>query len=323
MSYDSAYHKLFSNPELVADLIQHFVDEDWVAQLDLNTLERVNAKFHSEFLERREGDVIYRVQMNNSGQEAYLCLLLEFQSTQDPWMALRILAYVALFYQHLVKEKQLSPNKQLPPVFPLVLYNGDRSWQQPTQLRSLIDLPKKARLWSYQPRMRYYLIDESLYPMGQSPSGKGESLSGTLFRLENVKTSQETAAVVGDLIELLKRYPNAERMGHDFTLFVKHVLKPAAKTDLTLEHMESLNEIHSMLRNRVEEWTKEWFEQGFEKGQINGESRMLAKQLQKRFGDLPSNILEKINDASEQELQTWGLNLLDAKSLDEVFKETK
>ena len=106
-------------------------------------------------------------------------------------------------------------------------------------------------------------------------------------------------------------------MGHDFTLFVKHVLKPAAKTDLTLEHMESLNEIHSMLRNRVEEWTKEWFEQG----QITGESRMLAKLLRKRFGDLPSTILEKINSASEQELETWGLNLLDANSLDEVFKQ--
>ena len=167
--------------------------------------------------------------------------------------------------------------------------------------------------------------------MGQSPAEKGESLSGTLFRLENVKTSQETAAVVGDLIELLKGYPNAERMGHDFTLFVKHVLKPAAKTDLTLEHMESLNEIHSMLRNRVEEWTKQWFEegrvQGFESGQstgvLLGESRILVKLLQKRFGDLPSTILEKINSASEQELETWGLNLLDAKSLDEVFKDTK
>ena len=125
--------------------------------------------------------------------------------------------------------------------------------------------------------------------------------------------------MVGDLIEQLKRHPNAERMGHDFTLFVKHVLKPAARTDLTLEHMESLNEIHSMLRNRVEEWTKEWFEQG----QITDESRMLVKLLQKRFGDLPSTILEKINSASEQELETWGLNLLDAKSLDEVFKDTK
>ena len=340
MDYDSAYHKLFSNPELVADLFQHFVTEDWVPNLDFSTLERINAKFHSDYLERREGDMIYRVQMQNSEEIVYLCILLEFQSTQNQWMAVRILAYIALFYQQLIKEKQLSPNQLLPPVFPLLLYNGDQHWHQPTQLRPFIDLPKGAKLWSYQPQMRYYLVDESRYPGGKSPTGKGDSLSGILFQLENVKTPEATVAVTGELIALLKDFPNAERLGHDFKLFIQHILKPATQMELPLEQMESLNEIHSMLSNRIEEWQKQWFRQGQteghqeglkeglkegrqegrQEGRHLGETQLLVRLLQQRFGDLPASAMERISNASEQELSAWSLKLLDAQSLDEVFE---
>jgi len=61
MNYDSGYHLLFSNPKLVEDLIENFVPETWVKQLDFSTLQRVNAKFHTDGLKRREGDIIYRV----------------------------------------------------------------------------------------------------------------------------------------------------------------------------------------------------------------------------------------------------------------------
>lgn len=81
----------------------------------------------AEGLERRDGDVIYRV-LYRDGSEVYLYLLLEFQSHPDPWMALRVLVYVGLLYQHLIRENQISANNKLPPVFPLVLYNGDARW---------------------------------------------------------------------------------------------------------------------------------------------------------------------------------------------------
>lgn len=327
MNYDSAYHKLFSNPEMVADLIQHFVDEEWVNNLDFSTLERVNTKFHSDYLQRREGDLIYRAKIRDSQDVAYLCILLEFQSTQDQWMTVRILAYIALFYQQLIKDKQLSANKLLPPVFPLVLYNGDHHWKQPTQLRPMIGLPKGSKLWSYQPQLRYYLIDESRHQGGYGHAGKGYSLAGLLFRLENVKTPEDTVEVLGDLIKLLKKYPNAERLGHDFKLFVQHILKPVRQMNLPLEQMESLSEIHSMLSNRIEEWQKQWFQQGqtdgrekgIEEGRLMGEAQLLIRLLQQRFGSLPASTLEKINTATEQELAAWSLNVLDAKSLDSVF----
>ncbi|HEY5603943.1 MAG TPA: Rpn family recombination-promoting nuclease/putative transposase, partial [Gammaproteobacteria bacterium] len=139
--HDSGYHLLFSHPELVEDLLRNFVPEDWVDQLDFSNMERVNAKFHAEGLDQRDGDVIYRIHYREGDGEIYLYLLLEFQSSPDKWMALRTLVYVGLLYQQLIKEGQLDDNKQLPPVFPLVLYNGDQPWRPALDLQSLMALP--------------------------------------------------------------------------------------------------------------------------------------------------------------------------------------
>ena len=35
---DNSYKKLFSYPEMIKDLLQGFVKQDWVAQLDFETL---------------------------------------------------------------------------------------------------------------------------------------------------------------------------------------------------------------------------------------------------------------------------------------------
>ena len=38
--HDHGYKRLFSHPEMVADLLRGFVHEDWIRELDFSTLER-------------------------------------------------------------------------------------------------------------------------------------------------------------------------------------------------------------------------------------------------------------------------------------------
>jgi hypothetical protein len=63
-------------------------------------------------------------------------LLLAFQSTPDPWMALRLLVYAGLLWQPLVREQRLLPDGRLPPILPIVLYNGDARWRPTVDLRA-------------------------------------------------------------------------------------------------------------------------------------------------------------------------------------------
>ena len=56
----------------------------------------------------------------------YVLVTLEFQSTVDSHMAVRMLTHTGLLYQDLIHGGELGPDGRLPPVLPIVLYNGRR-----------------------------------------------------------------------------------------------------------------------------------------------------------------------------------------------------
>ena len=60
-SHDAGYKLLFSNPLIVRDLIQGFIDDPWLQKLDFSTLEPVKGHYVSEDLRDRADDVVWRV----------------------------------------------------------------------------------------------------------------------------------------------------------------------------------------------------------------------------------------------------------------------
>ena len=59
--HDSGYKLLFSHPAMVADLLNGFVAEDWVRELDFSTLEKQSGSYVSDDLRPRADDVVWRV----------------------------------------------------------------------------------------------------------------------------------------------------------------------------------------------------------------------------------------------------------------------
>ena len=59
--HDPLYHRFFSDPAIVAQLLREFVAGPWLDGRDLDGLERLNTKFHAETGERREGDLVWRI----------------------------------------------------------------------------------------------------------------------------------------------------------------------------------------------------------------------------------------------------------------------
>jgi len=111
----------------------------------------------------------------------YVYLLLEFQSQPDPWMALRLLVYVGLLYQELVKGDALTGDGHLPPVLPLVLYNGSRPWAGAEEISELVKksiFPRKickSRSWRRNRKRRRFTctprsVGTDLLPAGRLPA---------------------------------------------------------------------------------------------------------------------------------------------------------
>ncbi|HEY3567796.1 MAG TPA: Rpn family recombination-promoting nuclease/putative transposase, partial [Thermoanaerobaculia bacterium] len=136
--HDSGYKSLFSHPEMVEDLLRGFVHEDWVRDLDFSTLEKVPGNYVAPNLMPRESDAVWKLRWKGD-RVLYVYLLMEFQSTVDPSMALRMMVYLGLLYQDLLKRGETTPSGKLPPVLPLVLYNGYALWGAAREISELIE----------------------------------------------------------------------------------------------------------------------------------------------------------------------------------------
>lgn len=327
-NHDTGYKLLFSDPLMVRDLLQGFIDDPWLARLDFSTLELVNGHYVSEDLRNRADDVVWRVKADE--RWVYLYLLIEFQSRIDRFMALRMLVYVGLLYQDLVRGKQLGPDGLLPPVLPIVLYNGESRWKAPTALDAL--LPRvPGFLAPLQPSMRYLLIDEGACTP-EVFTRLPRNLVAAIFQLEQPHTLEGVQGIVAE-VEATTRGPEYATVRRVIAIWLRAALRRNRKSPILLPELDDLQELKIMLSQRIEKWAKE-FEAECEKkgrmegrmegrleGRMEGEVRMLERQLTRRFGELPSWIRQRLSSASEAQLEHWSEAVLDAESLTAIFGE--
>jgi hypothetical protein len=71
------------------------------------------------------------------------------------------------------------------------------------------------------------------------------------------------------------------------------------------------------LRGDIMTIAKQWKEEGRQEG----EARVLQFQLQRRFSNLPSRYVKRIENADAQTLLHWAGEVLDAETLEDVFGE--
>ena len=64
----------------------------------------------------------------------------------------------------------------------------------------------------------------------------------------------------------------------------------------------------------------EKFDQWAEDYKREGETLVLQRLLARRFGPLPSEVIARISGAAVEEIDLWVDRVLDARSLDEVFR---
>ncbi|HET8702015.1 MAG TPA: DUF4351 domain-containing protein, partial [Nitrococcus sp.] len=56
------------------------------------------------------------------------------------------------------------------------------------------------------------------------------------------------------------------------------------------------------------------------KGMQQGQAGLLIRQLMHRFGPLPDEVSQRLENANPDEMETWADRILDAKTLAEVFR---
>ena len=241
-------------------------------------------------------------------------------------MAVRIMIYIGLLYQDLLKQEaelarnhknesdnqaahnsRLSPNKKLPPVLPIVLYNGEPQWTATTQIADLIE-PVPGKLRDYCPQLQYLLLDENQIVKDPSWSPELDNIVNSFFGVEKNRGTDAFIRALGLMAQLLHG-PENTSLRRSFVIWLKRVFLPRQQLGLNLDELNAINdldEVHAMLSERIKKWPDEWMEKGIQKGyekaQAEAEKRLQAMVLNMLQAGLPDSQVMTIAQITADEL---------------------
>ena len=115
--------------------------DEWIDRIDFDTLQPMATETVDEAFRSRFNDMVWRLRFRDRGQDAewlYVIVMLEFPSTVDWLMALRVQSYTVRIYESIPFVKSPNSATRLPPVLAIVVYNGRRPWRA---ARRLSDVP--------------------------------------------------------------------------------------------------------------------------------------------------------------------------------------
>jgi hypothetical protein len=215
-------------------------------------------------------------------------------------MALRLLAYTALLYQELARNRALESDGRRPPVLPVVLYNGDAPWRAARDVGDLIT-PVSPSLAPYQPAQRYVVLDERHV---RSDDALERNLMAAVVELEQSRSPQDLQRVVAALQQRAWE-PGERKLERVFAEWVWRLAQRLAPGD-TPPPAYTLEDVRMTLEERVSEWPRQWLQQGIEQGLRQGieQQRALLRRLAAaRFDDHAAQrlapILARIADPNE------------------------
>ena len=295
LPHDPAFKAICSHPRVIADALRGYavkpngpLDPRTVAALNFRTLRKLPAEWVTRDFGRRVGDQVWQVRFrwaqNWSDPSGYLLILLEFQSSVHPDMALRMASYALQLQDALETTGMVHRDGPRPPIFPLVMHNGRRPWTAPVELADMTAQPtisarpedaedarRAARdLAGFQLRHAYFPLDFNRH---REDDPRADNAISLLIALESASTTDDLLRP----LELLRGFAPRRLAGTmlDWTL---RRLAVDGETAEEMKRMASLDEFRSQLEETAQGWTEQWFAEGVEQGIEQGRAEGVAAQ---------------------------------------------
>ena len=268
--HDSGYKKLFANHTIFRQLVKTFIKEEWVNELDFNQCETLDKSFISDHYKQTESDLIYKVSVR--GKTIYIYVLLEFQSSVDRFMVVRVLNYITNFYlDYAATHKQV---KKLPAIFPVVLYNGKKKWTAAQEIADLIE--SEPALGQYALHFQYLLLNEKGYSRPHLLTIR--NIVSTLFLAE---AHYDIKLLEAELLNLYEREEDKQAVSLFLNWFRQLALygKVSAEDYGQLDYVyRTKEEVQTMLAATLEQERKKIYQKGEAAGVAKGRAEGIEAQ---------------------------------------------
>lgn len=307
--HDKSYKEFFSNKEVFKTLIESFINKDILDGVNIEDLELIDKSFILDDFSEEESDIVYKI--NKDGNEIFIYVLLEFQSTVDQSMPIRLNSYMNLIWRRYLKDKKRSEVKakdfKLPPIIPIVLYNGKRKWTVPLEFKEKINYSD--------------ILGDSIINFKYKFLNVNEYTKEELVDIGNVVAAIFLLDQEVDIYEFLDRIKRIAISFNKMSVKDREILKGWIRTILTEEAKEQVSgieEIISIKKEEAEAMTsnaylafkkfkedalREGLKEGLEKGMEQGIEQGIEQGMEK----VAKNLLN-MNMAIEDIVKATGLS---------------
>ena len=342
---DPVYKRLYAFAEMVEDLLRSVFPPETLGAVDWPSLGRLPASYVGDDFRQRHGDSVWRVRLrpgDGRGEWLHVLVLLEFQSTTDEIMALRVPQYTAMLYHELLREGSVKAG-QLPPVLPVVLYNGDAKWRAATEMRGLIADPG-PNLAPYQLSQRHVVLDER---HASADDKRLQRFTRAVLLLEQSRSPEDLARVARLLREWLGSFVRGAGLGAgpsrtpaegsdrdelkrafaDWLWVLWRRLERGRDEPLAAPPPElTLEDMAMTLEERVISWREPLIRQGVEQGRRQGlerERALLRRLAEARFGaDTAERLFALLErEGDPQRLAAIGEAIVRCETGDELLRQ--
>lgn len=312
--YDRGYKYLFSVKKYFLEFLRYFVREKWTYDITEDNIEQINNEYILSNFASRESDVVYKIK--TKGKSFYF-VLLEIQSVIDEKMSFRILEYMVEIWRRNLKNNK---NSKLPIIIPCVLYVGKEKWNKSREFKSLFSDWKLFE--KILPNFEYILIDINNYDDEILLNFTG--IMGNVLYIEKSKNRNEIKKRLIMLLNNVKKMNVEEQKS--FSEWIAHLI---AKNENDIEEIKTniINkEEKTMLGEIIEQLTQEWIDEGIVKGREEGrregkeEGRRitLKKLLSNKLGIMPDEIISKIDNMADEEIDLLEQKIFTVKDWEEI-----
>lgn len=274
--HDKIFRKSLENPIVAYEFIEAHLPKDLLAIIDSKSLKLENDTFVEPDLTDSISDVLFSAKFNDAN--GYIYLLLEHQSTPDHFMAYRLFRYMFNICNRYMME---NPNaKQLPVIYPLVLYNGTKAYNVPRNLWELFNNRELAR--------QFWTGDHQLVNLHDIPDSEFRKRiwSGILeFFLKHrherqlLKKWQEIADLLPEIAKVSIGYDYIEMILHYTLTGIDKNDRMGLQKLLTATLNQETGE--RLMTSLAQSWKEEGIEIGILDGIKIGEAKGMEKGIEK------------------------------------------
>ena len=231
----------------------------------------------------RYADAVWRIRYARADART-LVLLLEFQSTVDPDMAARTLAYTSLLREHLRRQGKFDPDGGLR-TLAVVVYSGPKPWSAADAADAVPLSPDGTPLL---PVVAPYRLLDSRREATDDSAERNPALA--VLGVEGTTSPAQAAARMQAMAHWLPQVLTDRDVRREFGASVVAWLAatmPRLFPSADGEEIESIGlglfeeDEMTTLHLRVKEWEAEWLRQGIAQGMEQGMERGLAQGVER------------------------------------------